>query len=334
MTLSSVKSKLIDNSIYIVLLILMIVIVAMNPSFLSIKNLGLIISQSSTRIIFACAIAGIIVLGGTDLAAGRIIGFAGLAAASLLQDVNASERVFRNLPHLPLVLPLLVSIIVAVFFSYIHGLLVAKRKVAPFIASLGMQLVVFGLMSVFFDLASNSAPIGVLDGRFTRFAQGSLSLLGLRIPYLIIYASVVVVIVWFIWNKTKLGRNMFAIGGNPIAANVSGVNIVGTMLAFYILAGILYGFGGALEAGRTGSATNALGQGYELDAIAACVVGGVSMRGGIGTVRGIVTGVLLFQLISYGLVYIQVNPYLVYFVKGLIILIAVVIDTERVRIKK
>ncbi len=334
MTLSSVKSKLIDNSIYIVLLILMIVIVAMNPSFLSIKNLGLIISQSSTRIIFACAIAGIIVLGGTDLAAGRIIGFAGLVTASLLQDVNYSERVFRNLPQLPLVLPLLVAMIVAVFFSYIHGLLVAKRRVAPFIASLGMQLVVFGLMSVFFDLASNSAPIGVLDERYTRFAQGSLSLLGLRVPYLIIYASVVVAIVWFIWNKTKLGRNMFAIGGNPVAANVSGVNIVGTMLAFYILAGILYGFGGALEAGRTGSATNALGQGYELDAIAACVVGGVSMRGGIGTVRGIVTGVLLFQLISYGLVYIQVNPYLVYFVKGLIILIAVVIDTERVRLKK
>jgi methyl-galactoside transport system permease protein len=324
MNLSSIRSKLINNSIYIVLLILMIVIVAMNPSFLSIKNLGLIISQSSTRIIFACALAGIIVLGGTDLAAGRIIGFAGLVAASLLQDLNYSERVFKNLPQLPLVLPLLVAIIVAVFFSYIHGLLVAKRHVAPFIASLGMQLVVFGLMSVFFDLASNSAPIGVLDERYTRFAQGSLTLLGLRIPYLIIYASVVVVIVWFIWNKTKLGRNMFAIGGNPVAANVSGVNIVGTM----------YGFGGTLEAGRTGSATNALGQGYELDAIAACVVGGVSMRGGIGTIRGIVTGVLLFQLISYGLVYIQVNPYLVYFIKGLIILIAVVIDIERVRQKK
>ena len=334
MTLSSIKSKLINNYIYIVLLILMIVIVAMNPSFLSLKNLGLIISQSSTRIIFACAIAGIIVLGGTDLAAGRIIGFAGLAAASLLQDVNYSERVFRNLPPLPLVLPLLVAIMVAVFFSYIHGLLVAKRHVAPLIASLGMQLVVFGLMSVFFDVASNSAPIGVLDGRYTRFAQGSLRLLGLRIPYLIMYASVVVVIVWFIWNKTKLGRNMFAIGGNSVAANVSGVNIVGTMLAFYILAGILYGFCGALEAGRTGSATNALGQGYELDAIAACVVGGVSMRGGIGTIRGIVTGVLLFQLISYGLVYIQVNPYLVYFIKWLIILIAVLIYIERVRIKK
>ena len=141
-------------------------------------------------------------------------------------------------------------------------------------------------------------------------------------------------IVWVIWNKTKIGKNMFAIGGNPEAAAVCGVNIVKGSLVIYILAGILYGFAGALEAGRTGSATNALGADYALDAIAACVVGGVSMRGGIGTIKGIVTGVIMFQIINYGLIFIGVSPYVQYAVKGSIILIAVAIDTQKYLKKK
>lgn len=330
----SIKDLLINNAIYIVLIALFGTIVAMDPTFLNIKNFGFILSQSATRMIFACAIAGPIVLGGTDLSAGRLIGFAGLITASLLQSTDYVSRVFPNLPRLPIWLPILLGMVVCGLFSLFHGFLVAKMKVAPFIASLGMQMVVYGLMSVYFDAVSNSAPIGVLDSKFTSFAQNGINIFGFRLQFIILYAVVVVGIVWFIWNKTKLGKNMFAIGGNPEAANVSGVNIVFNMLAIYVLAGLLYGFGGALEVARTGSATNALGQSYELDAIAACVVGGVSMRGGIGTIKGVITGVLLFQIISYGLVYTQVNPYLVYFVKGAIILIAVVIDTQKYIKKK
>ncbi len=329
-----IKEKLINNSIYIVLLALFAVIVLIDPSFVSLKNFGFILSQSATRMIFACAIAGPIVLGGTDLAAGRLIGFASLITASLLQSPDYVARVFPNLPVLPVWLPILLAMFICVLFSLFHGYLVAKLKVAPFIASLGMQLVVYGLMSVYFDAVSDSAPIGVLDDRFTAFAQNGINILGFRLQYIILYAVVVIFLVWFIWNKTRLGKNMFAIGGNSEAANVSGVNLITNTLAIYVLAGLLYGFGGALEVARTGSATNALGQGYELDAIAACVVGGVSMRGGIGTIKGIITGVLLFQVISYGLVYIQVNPYLVYFVKGAIILVAVVIDTQKTIKKK
>lgn len=329
-----IKEKLVNNAIYIVLLALFAVIVAIDPSFLSLKNFGFILSQSATRMIFACAIAGPIVLGGTDLSAGRLIGFAGLITASLLQSPDYAVRVFPDLPRLPIWLPILLAMIVCGLFSLLHGYLVAKMKVAPFIASLGMQLVVYGLMSVYFDAVSDSAPIGVLDAKFTGFAQNGINIFGFRLQYIILYAVVVIAFVWFIWNKTKLGKNMFAIGGNVEAANVSGVNIVLNMLVIYVLAGLLYGFGGALEVARTGSATNALGAGYELDAIAACVVGGVSMRGGVGKIKGVVTGVLLFQVISYGLVYVQVNPYLVYFVKGTIILIAVVIDTKKYIKKK
>lgn len=329
-----IYNKLLNNAIYIVLFVLFAIIVIIEPSFLSLKNFGFILSQSATRMIFACAIAGPIVLGGTDLSAGRLVGFAGLITASLLQSPSYTARVFPDLPRLPIWLPILLAMGVCALFSLLHGFLVAKMKVAPFIASLGMQLVVYGLMSVYFDAVSNSAPIGVLDEKFTGFAQNGIDILGFRFQFIVFYAIVVIGLVWFIWNKTKLGKNMFAIGGNSEAANVSGVNIIFNMLVIYVIAGLLYGFGGALEVARTGSATNALGQGYELDAIAACVVGGVSMRGGIGTIKGIVTGVLLFQVISYGLVYINVNPYLVYFVKGTIILVAVVIDTQKYIKKK
>ena len=281
----SIKDILTNNAIYIVLLLLFVTIIIIDPSFLSLKNAGFILSQSATRMIFACAIAGPIVLGGTDLSAGRLIGLSGLITASLLQAPDYIARVFPNLPQLPIWLPIILAMLICALFSLIHGYLVAKLKVAPFIASLGMQLVVYGLMSVYFDAVSDSAPIGVLDARFTGFAQNGITIFGFRFQFIILYAVIIVALVWFIWNKTKLGKNMFAIGGNIEAATVSGVNIVVNMLAIYVLAGLLYGFGGALEVARTGSATNALGQGYELDAIASCVVGGVSMRGGIGTIK-------------------------------------------------
>lgn len=328
------KRRLLQSAIYIVLAILVLIIIIIDPGFLSIRNLSAILSQSATRIILALGVSGIIVLGATDLSLGRSVGLAAIFTASLLQDPGYSMRVFPDLPRLPVIIPILGAMLLCTAFSLIHGFFVAKLKVAPFIASLGMQLVIYGLVSIYYDIASDSAPIGVLDPRFSNIAQGAIDLGFVRIPYLVIYAVIAIAIVWFIWNKTILGRNMFAIGGNSEAANVSGVNIVANMLTIYLIAGLLYGIGGSLEVARTGSATNALGQSYELDAIASCVVGGVSMRGGVGSIRGVVTGVLLFQTISYGLVFAQVNPYLQYFVKGVIILIAVAIDTQKYIKKK
>ena len=140
--------------------------------------------------------------------------------------------------------------------------------------------------------------------------------------------------IWFLWNKTRLGKNMFAVGGNTEAAEVSGVNVTKTIMLVYMVAGILYGLAGVLELGRTGSATNNLGVNYELDAISACVVGGVSFNGGVGTIPGVVTGVLILQVINYGLAYINVDPYFQYIVRGLIILVAVAIDMRKYVKKK
>ncbi|WP_413702262.1 ABC transporter permease subunit [Psychromonas sp. KJ10-10] len=136
------------------------------------------------------------------------------------------------------------------------------------------------------------------------------------------------------WNKTVFGKNIFAIGGNPEATKVSGVNVPITLLKIYALSGVFYAFGGMLEAGRIGSATNNLGFMYELDAIAACVVGGVSFAGGVGRVFGVVTGVLIFTIINYGMTYIGVSPYWQYIIKGSIIIFAVALDSMKYANKK
>jgi len=132
-----------------------------------------------------------------------------------------------------------------------------------------------------------------------------------------------------LFNKTTYGKNIYAIGGNAEAARVSGVNVSRTLILVYTIAGILYGLGGSLEAARTGGATNSYGNGYELDAIAACVVGGVSNLGGIGTVPGIVIGVLIFSVINYGLTFIGMSPYWQQIVKGAIIIAAVALDIRK-----
>lgn len=136
----SIKDILTNNAIYIVLLLLFVTIIIIDPSFLSLKNAGFILSQSATRMIFACAIAGPIVLGGTDLSAGRLIGLSGLITASLLQAPDYIARVFPNLPQLPIWLPIILAMLICALFSLIHGYLVAKLKVAPFIASLECSL--------------------------------------------------------------------------------------------------------------------------------------------------------------------------------------------------
>jgi len=328
-----ILDTLLNNAIYIVLLLLVGIIISMDSSFLSLKNFTFIITQASTRTILALGVAGLLVLAGTDLSVGRMVGLASVVSASLLQDPNYARRIFPDMPQLSIIWPILLCILLTTIFSTLNGVVIAKLKVTPFIATLGMQLVIYGIASIYYD-AVGASPIAGLDPNFTKFAQGSLNIGPVGIPYLVIYAAITTFIVWFIWNKTKLGKNMFAVGGNPEAAAVSGVSITKTIILVSVLSGILYGFAGCLEVARTGSATNNLGNGYDLDAVAAVVVGGVSFSGGVGSIAGIVTGVFIFQVINYGLAYVNVSPYIQYIIKGLIIIIAVAIDTRKYIKKK
>ena len=156
----------------------------------------------------------------------------------------------------------------------------------------------------------------------------------LRVPLVVIYFIVAALIVWVIWNKTKLGKNMFAVGGNTEAAAVSGVNVAKTIMLVYLMAGVLYGIASFLEAARITAVGANTGLNYETDAISAVVVGGVSFSGGVGTIQGVVIGAVIMQAIVYALQFLGVNPYIQYIIRGLIIILAVSIDVRKYIVKK
>lgn len=344
---------LLNYSLYFVLLAMIIIVIIINPAFISIRNVTNILSQASTRLIIAMGVAGLIVLQGTDLSAGRIMGICAIISASLMQAYDYGTRMYPDLPQMSFGLRVLTTILIAVLigaiFGAINGFGVAKLKVHAFIISLGTQLIVYGFSCMYIDRPPYGAqPIAGFDPKYKELVNGVIKLgeytskneLGVErvteitLPYLIIYAAIVSLVMWFIWNKTKLGKNLFAIGGNPDAAAVSGVDIVKNIMIIFIMAGALYGLAGFLEAARIGSTTSATGMNYELDAIAGCVVGGVSFSGGVGTIPGIIIGVVILQFINYGLTFIEVSPYLQFIIKGLIIIMAVSIDVRKNRIRK
>ncbi|WP_373100735.1 MULTISPECIES: galactose/methyl galactoside ABC transporter permease MglC [Pasteurellaceae] len=322
-----------QNAIYFVLLILLLIIISQDPTFLNVMNFSNILTQSSVRLIIALGIAGLLVVQGTDLSAGRQVGLAAVVSATMLQSMENLNRVFPELPELPIPVVILAVCAVGAVIGLLNGFVIAVLNVTPFIATMGTMIIVYGINSLYYD-AVGSSPIAGFTESFSTFAQGFFRLGSFKLSYITIYAAIATVIMWILWNKTRFGKNIFAIGGNPEAARVSGVNVVRNLLVIYTLAGVFYAFGGMLEAGRIGSATNNLGFMYEMDAIAACVVGGVSFAGGVGTIIGVVTGVLIFTVINYGLTYIGVNPYWQYIIKGSIIILAVAIDSLKYAKKK
>jgi len=231
--------------------------------------------------------------------------------------------------------PLIIAIIVGAIFGAINGFGVSKLHLHAFIITLGTQLIAYGMSAIYIDRPPLGAqPIANFDERYIELVTGYLKLGKFEIPYLIFYLLIVAVIMWFIWNKTTLGKNMFAIGGNPEAAAVSGVNLFKNIMMIFIISGMLYGLAGFLEAGRVGSATSNTGINYELDAISACVVGGVSFSGGVGTIPGVLIGTIILQFINYGLNFVGISPYYQYIIKGLIIILAVSIDVRKYLTKK
>ncbi|MCZ8512751.1 galactose/methyl galactoside ABC transporter permease MglC [Paenibacillus filicis] len=338
MTNKNIGGFLTKNAIYIVLVVLVIGIAVKDPRFLSIDILRDILLQSSTRAIIALGAAFVLITGGTDLSAGRVVGLTAVISASMLQILDYPRRFFPDMPHLPVWVPILIAIAAGLVVGLINGIIVAKFSVPPFIATLGTMVIVYGANSIYFDMKPNeSQPIAGLRPDFTNIGSGFLSFgsnISYSIPYIVIIAVIVALIVWVVFNKTRLGKNMYAIGGNVQAAVVSGINVKKNLIYIYSIAGALYGLAGVLEASRTGGATNNYGNMYELDAIAACVVGGVSTAGGIGTVPGIMAGVLIFGVINYGLTFIGVSPYWQLIIKGLIIVTAVAFDIRKYLAKK
>ena len=219
---------------------------------------------------------------------------------------------------------LLIVMIIGGIIGGINGILVSKFDIVPFVATMGMMIIAYGANSLYYDY-TGSTPVAGFGDSYSSIVS-SFQIGTFHFPKLIVYAVIAIVVMWIVWNKTIFGKNLFAVGGNPAAAKVSGVNVTKTLIIVYVIAGVMYAMGGFLEAARIGSASNNLGNLYELDAMAACVVGGVSFSGGVGKISGVVTGVIIFTMINYGLTYIGVNPYWQYIIKGLIIIVAVGID--------
>lgn len=335
MDLKKALKFLSENAIYFVLGVLVLIIAFIDSRFLSLTCLRDILIQSSTRMIIALGAFFAILIAGADLSAGRMVGFAAVLSASMLQAPNYLRLFYPNLPPLPLWLPILIAILVGVLFGWINGFLVSKFSLPPFIATLGTMVIIYGINSIYFNMPPNdSQPIGGLRADFTELGTGSLVIGSLEIPYILIIAIAATVFMWVLMNKTRFGKNCYAIGGNVNAAKVSGINVAKTTIIMFTIAGALYALAGVLEAARTGGATNNYGNGYEMDAIASCVVGGVSTTGGVGTIQGIVAGVLILGVINYGLTFIGLNPYWQQIIKGLIIVSAVAVDIRKFLAKK
>ncbi|MFA7672943.1 MAG: beta-methylgalactoside transporter [Clostridia bacterium] len=333
---------LLRNAIYIIfaLLIIYVQIYSMtNPSmkhaFLSFPTLIDILKKSSLAMFLALGVGGIIVLTGTDLSAGYIMGLSMCVSASLLQKSDLSTKMWLGMEPWPILAVIVLVMVICGIVGAFNGFFVAKFKLHPFIVTLATQLMLSGFLLIYMAWGNgDGAQLSGMTTLYKDITKGTVQMFGTSVPYYVFYAMVAVLIMTFIWNKTTIGKNMYAVGANPEAANVSGVNVGMTIIIVFMMAGMLYGFSGFIQAPFVGSVTPNSGDGAELDAIAACVIGGVSFTGGTGRISGIVIGVILLQIITVALQWLGISPNLQYIIKGLIILVAVAIDMRKYLVRK
>ena len=333
-----------NNALYILMAIFIVYTAIKNDKFLSPGSIVNIISLVAASLPMALGIAGCIVLTGTDLSGGRVVGLTAAIAGALLQDRLINRKLFANLPEITggwIILTILIVMAVGAIIGLVNGFFVAKFSLHPFIVTLATQLITYGLILIFFMLnGNNGQPVSGLSQAYKDVVSAPLfqftTSKGVKIslPMYVLYAIILCALMWFVWNKTAFGKNMFAVGSNADAARVSGVNVFWTTVMVHTLAGAMYGFTGFIEGARVASNTANTGLNYELDAIAACVIGGVSFVGGIGKIRGIVIGVLMLRLIFVGLLMVGVPQDLQYLIKGGIILFACALDMRNYLVKK
>ena len=319
------------NGLYIAIIIIFIGLCIATPiikgvPLLTVNNILNILSQASPRMFLALGVAGLILLAGTDLSIGRMVGMGMTAATIIMHNGPNTGSVFgkvfdfTGMPILGRVfLALIVCIVLCTIFTTIAGFFTAKFKMHPFISTMANMLVIFGLVTY----STKGVSFGGIDSTIPAMIIPKLG----KFPTIILWAAAAVIVVWFIWNKTTFGKNLYAVGGNPEAASVSGISVFKVTVGAFIMAGVLYGFGSWLECIRMiGSGSAAYGQGWEMDAIAACVVGGISFTGGIGKISGVVVGVFIFTALTYSLTTLGIDTNLQFVFSGIIILVAVMLD--------
>ncbi|MBS4538848.1 ribose ABC transporter permease [Clostridium sp. D2Q-11] len=306
------KETLLKYKSIIGLVVFSIIISLLNDRFLTVPNLLNILRQTSINAVIAAGMTFVILTGGIDLSVGSTVAFSGAIAASL---IAGGYNVF---------LSILIALSIGALIGLINGIIISKGKVQPFIATLATMTLIRGATLVFTD----GRPIGVgFEGPAEIFNFiGSGYFLGIPIP---IYLMILVfAIAYYILRQTRLGRYVYSLGDNEEATKLSGINTNKIKTSVYMISGLLAALTGIIITARLSSAQPTAGDGYELDAIAAVVLGGTSLAGGVGSIFGTVIGALIIGILSNALNLMNVSSYYQLMAKGLVILIAVLLDRK------
>ena len=298
-----------NYGIFVVFIVLVIILMILSPNaFAKPRNLINVVKQASINGVLACGMMFVIIAGGIDLSAGSVVALSGVVAAYLAQ-----------MQGLPIFVPILGALGTGALIGLVNGFGAAYAELPPFIITLATMSIVRGAALIL----SGGSPVFGLQEQFEGIAGISIANV---IPILVLYFLLIAVFSGFILNKTVFGRHVYAIGGNSITAKVSGINVKSMLLRVYIICGVFSGIAGLLIASRTMQGSPTVGVGYEMDAIAAVVIGGVSMSGGSGKWYGTIIGALLLALISNGLDILGVSSNFQQIIKGIIIAVAVYLD--------
>lgn len=326
MNVDKTKRIISKYGIYFVFIIMVIAMSFASPVFLTPRNLMNVVRQVSVIGLISLGVTLVIISKGIDLSSGSVLAVAAVVAASFGQTGDWHAKMFPNLPEMPVIVPLLAALAIGLLCGAINGTLIAKTGIPAFIATLGMMVSARGLALLYTD----GRPVSSLTESYQYIGQGYI--LGIPVPVLIYLAMAF--ITWVLLNHTKFGKNIYAIGGNIHAAEVSGVNVQRNLIKIYAYAGLLAGLAGMVLSARVNTGQPGMGVSYELDAIAATTIGGTSHSGGIGTIGGAFVGALILGVLNNGLNLLGVSAYWQQIIKGCIIVGAVIIDMRKNAKKK
>ena len=320
------------NPIVVMMVIISIIVGFTIDNFFSPENLNVLLGNTTIRFLIALGVSGCLITKGTDLSAGRQAALAATLTGVMVQRMDYTGRLFTWMPEMNMWITLLIVLVVGACIGLITGSIVAYLKVPPFIATLGIQNIIYGINLIY----TGAQPIGGFHQSFKDFFNAKFLPMGdfKGFSGYILFALVFGLLFYFLYNKTTHGKYMYAIGGNENAAEVSGVNVKKKLVSIYVIASVMYAFAGFLMTGKSGGASASMGVSYELEAIAGCTIGGVSTTGGIGTVPGILVGVLVFELLKIVLQFLGVDPNFNYIVQGLVVVTAVAMDIRKYVAKK
>lgn len=311
--MNNIKQNLFKYKSIVALIILCAVISIVSPRFLGIANLRNLFTQISVNGVISLGMTFVILTGGIDLSVGSVVAISGAVAAATIQSTGS------------IILGILAALFTGIFVGFINGLVVARGKIQAFVATLATQTVFRGVTYVF----TGGNPISGLSDDFIKITNSRI--LGIPVP--VIMTIIVFVICAYILTQTRYGRYVYAVGGNEDSARLSGISVNNIKIWVYIISGITAAIAGIIVTSRIGSAAPTPGNGYELDAIAAIVIGGTNLVGGEGTIVGTIIGVLIIGVLSNGLNLMDVSAFYQTIVKGLVILLAVLIDKKKLASK-